>query len=452
MPSFSLLLENRKTRFHELTGNKTASTVIVGGGLAGLTCAYYLAKAGHSVALLEAKTIGSGTSGHTTAHVTSQHDLIYDKLIKRFGLRRAKLIARANQEAIGDIYKIITEEDIDCDFSFLNSYLFTNQEGNIPKIIDENIAANKLGIDAYLTESAWSPVPFKKAVVFPNQAQFNPKKYMDGLADAIVKHGGTIFENSRVLHIKGKTVVTKSGKVTADNIVIATHAPVINFPGMYFARMYQSRAYVVALESGAQFEGMWTNADKKGHTFRLYKDYLLLSGEDHKCGYKGGENHYGNLKSFSKLCFPSSVIKYQWSAQDCITLDELPYIGHYSKNTDYLYVATGFRKWGMTQTNIAGKVISDLITGKENPFTEIYTPQRKVVPMAILKAIAINGAVAADYAAGLINLTNPRCSHMKCGLRWNKDEETWDCPCHGSRFEKDGTVIDSPAIHDLKRQ
>lgn len=452
MPSQSLWLENRSTRFPELSDEQTTSTIVVGGGLAGLTTAYYLAKANHKVILLEAKTIGAGTSGHTTAHVTSQHGMIYDKWIKRFGLHRARLIARANEQAISEIYNIITEENIDCDFTFLDSYLFTNEEANIPKLIDENIAANQLGINSSLLETAFSPVPFKKAVVFQNQAQFNPKKYMDGLADAIVKHGGTIYENSRVLHIQENSVTTKTGKVTGDNIVIATHAPVINFPGMYFARMYQSRAYVVALENAEQFDGMWTNIDKKGHTYRLYNEYLLLSGEDHKSGYQGNKNHYDNMKNFSKLSFPSSIIKYQWSAQDGITLDGLPYIGRYSKKSDILYVATGFKKWGMTQTNIAGKLISDLILGNENPYAEIYSPQRSLVPIGYLKAIAINGAVAVDYAVGLFNLSKPRCAHMKCGLRWNKDELTWDCPCHGSRFEENGTVIDSPAIHDLKKK
>ena len=452
MPSESLWLGNKMSRFPTLTDSEKASAVIIGGGIAGLTTAYYLAKSGVKVIVAEAGEIGMGISGHTTAHVTSQHDITYGRWIKRFGEDAARLIARANEEAIREISNISVAENIECDFNWKNSYLFTNDRKKIQKLIDEKNAAEKLGIKASVAEKGLAPFSYLEALVYSNQADFNPTKYMNGLADAIVKYGGKIYENSRILHIDGNRVFSQGGSITADDIVIATHMPIINFPGMYFAKAYQDRAYVIAAENAPQIDGMWASVDKGGHTYRSYGDYLLICGEDHKCGTKRNINHYRNLYDFAENMFGGSKISYQWSAQDVITLDKLPYIGKYSKKSDHLFVATGFAKWGMTQSNIAGRIISDLIIGNKNPYADIYSPQRRLKPSAFFSSIYINAAVAGHYFTGLFRLKCPRCVHLKCGLVWNKDEMTWDCPCHGSRFKENGSVIDTPSIHDLKRK
>jgi glycine/D-amino acid oxidase-like deaminating enzyme len=450
MPSKSFWLEESKEQQYEtLVGEASADVIIVGGGIAGLTSAYYLTKAGKKVVVVEAKSIGRGATGHTTAHITSQHDLIYAKLTNKFGWDVAKAYAKGNEAAILQIAENVSHEKIDCDFSFTDSYLFTIEEDKVTKIEEEAKIALKLGIKADIRRKDGFILPYLAAVRFKNQAIFHPVKYINGLAKAIVDGGGSIYEESRVLHIDKERVETEKGTVRAPIIVIATHFPVINLPGLYFARIYQHRSYIIALSGAPLVEGMWVSAEDKGKTFRNYHDLLVICGADHKTGTQSDVNHYENLVSFQKKYFPQSLLEYSWSAQDGITMDGLPYIGQYSKKTPGVYVATGFGKWGMTKGTMAGSIISDLITGKQNPYAFAFSPQRKFTWAALGGALSINATTTAHLVGGLFRVSCPTCPHFKCKLKWNKDESSWDCPCHGSRFDQFGHVLESPAIHGI---
>ena len=449
MPSNSIWLLENKQEFKPLEGGEKAGVCIVGGGLSGLTTAYYLAKDGVDVVVLEAKTVGRGASGHNSAHLTCQHDYIYSRLAKYHSFETAKAHAKANNGAILSIKKIIDDEHIDCDFAFVNSYMFTNQKEKAYIIEEESRLASRLGIEAEIQHSGNFIFPYAAAARYKNQAIFHPVKYVNGLAKAIVKYGGRIYENSRVLNLEKGRVKTDKGTVTAPITVIATHFPLINFPGMFFARSYQSRSYCIALNNVPNLHGMWHSIETEGKSYRMYKDLMIIAYGEQKTGTNLKTHYYKELDAFVKKHFTPSKIEYNWSAQDVITCDELPYIGHYSGGSDSLYAATGFRKWGLSQSNVAGQVISDLITGRKNDYAPYASPQRRLNLVGFLNLLAINLSVAGHYAQGLVS-KDPKCSHMKCGLKFNEDECSWDCPCHGSRFETDGTVIETPAIHDVK--
>lgn len=451
MASDSIWLKEHKSKYSELEDDIECDVAVVGGGISGISCAYNLTKAGKSTVVLEATVLGRGTTGHSTAHLTSQHNIIYSEIVKGFGWNAARLYAKSNEDVIRQVENISKEEHIDCDYEIQNSYLFSIQKDKLQKLKDEISVVEKLDIDMYSTNSDKFILPYLYAMCFKNQAVFHPVKYINGIAEAIVKGGGRIYENSRVLHIDGNKLSTSKGSVTARDIIITTHNPVINFPGWYFAKMYLMRAYVLVLSNAPHLNNMWSSADKHGKSFRMNGEYLLVSGADHKCGTKTNINHYDYLEQFKTQYFPESDITFKWSAQDGITLDGLPYIGQYSKKTPNIYVATGFEEWGLTKSIVASNVISDLILGRENPYAQIYSPSRKQNFLAILNAIYYNLAVLGHYSVGLLGFGRPRCAHMKCRLVYNKAEGTWDCPCHGSRFDKNGSVLDTPAIHDLKR-
>lgn len=449
MSSNSMWLAGSAPHFPELSGNQYADTVIVGGGLTGLTAAYYLAKAGQNVAVVEAGVVGCCASGHTTAHITSQHDDIYFKFIRRFGPEAAMLFAKANEESIAAIGAIIEEEHIPCGFELQNSYLVTNDDNNILTIEREAKAAKSLGLPAELARPDFF-LPYKAALRFSGQAAFHPIQYATGLADAITRLGGRIYENSRILHLRSNTAITKTGGLHGKNVILATHFPMINFPGWYSARALQSRSYVMAFAGTPAVSGLYNFIDINGYTYRMSGENLIVCGEGHKCGTDTYTNHYGRLQKTVLASLPNAEVVTQWSAQDAITADDFPYIGLYSKKTPNLYVATGYRKWGMTQSNLAARLLRDEILKQENPCAKIFSPSRPLVAYAFFKLLYLNLAVAGHYSAGLVRLKNPRCAHMKCGTVWNDDEKSWDCPCHGSRFDKDGNVLDTPSIHGLK--
>ena len=450
MSSKSLWLEESLGQQYEsLVGEASADVIVVGAGIAGLSTAYFLTKAGKKVIVVEANTISRGATGHTTAHITSQHDLIYAKLVSSFGWDVASAYAKANEAAIRQISEIVSAEKIDCDFSFIDSNLFTVDEAKVAKIDEEVKVAKKLGIKADIRRKDGFILPYLAAARFKNQATFHPVKYCNGVAKAIVLGGGTIYEESRVLHIDKERVETEKGTVRAPIIVIATHFPVVNMPGLYFARVYQHRSYITALSGAPLVDGMWSSAKNDGKTFRNYKELLVVCGADHKTGTETDVNHYDILSDFQKKYFSASQVEYSWSAQDGITMDGLPYIGQYSKKMPGVYVATGFGKYGMTKGTLAGSIISDLIMGNQNPYAFAFCPERKLTLSGFGGAISINATTTAHLLGGLFRTSCPTCPHFKCRLKWNRDEKSWDCPCHGSRFDQSGHVLESPAIHGI---
>ena len=422
--------------FPKLERDLNTDVLIIGGGMAGVLTAFLLEQAGVECILCEAETLGSGTTANTTAKITSQHGLIYDKLIREFGERKAKLYYRANEEAISAFRMLC--KTIDCDFEQKDNYIYTLDDDL--KIEREMCALEKLGIPAVCTTAENLPFEVAGAIKFSNQAQFHPLRFLFGL-----QKGLRIFEHTRVRELKkaedGILAVTSGGTVRAKRVVVATHFPFLNKHGAYFLKQYQHRSYVIALENAPDPGGMYLDDDESGFSFRTYRDLLFIGGGSHRTGKPGGG--YRVLTDFAARYFPKSTAAYAWAAQDCMTLDSVPYIGRYASGTGGLFVATGFNKWGMTGSMVAARLLRDILTGADSPYTELFSPARSILRPALFSN-AVQSVVA------LLTPTAPRCPHLGCALHWNAEERSWDCPCHGSRFAEDGTLLDNPATGDLK--
>lgn len=324
--------------------------------------------------------------GNTTAKITSQHGLFYDYLINTFSFDFAKGYLDANEEAISNIKSIIDSEHINCDFEVQDNYVFTNLEGEVIKIKKEVTAVNSLGFNAEFVDSVSIPVPAIAGICFPNQAQFNPLKYVYGLCKCITNNNGLIFENSKVYDIEKDTdsyiTYTKSNKVTSKYVVLASHYPIINVPGFYFLKMYQEASYIIGIETKSPlFDGMYINTKSPISSFRtaIYNDkkIVLIGGSEHKVGTPDDlSNCYTNLENFAKSIYPDAKVLFRWETQDCISLDKIPYIGEFSSMMPNMYVATGFKKWGMTTSNVASNIICDKILGKKNKYEDIFLSTR----------------------------------------------------------------------------
>ncbi len=455
------------------------NTIIIGAGIAGILIGYMLKQNNIDVVLIDAEEMLSGNTKNTTAKITSQHDLIYDKLISEFGEEKARQYAKANELAIKKYKEIIQKRNIDCDFEEKSAYIYSlNEVENLKKEVD---AANKVGICAEFVEDANLPFKIKGAVKFNNQAQFNPLKFLKDISKDLL-----IYENTRALEIKENLVVTNRGNINAENIVVATHYPIMNTPGYYFMRMHQERSYVIALENAQDLNGMYIDVDKNGYSFRNYKDLLLLGDIGQRTGENEKGGSYDKLRKIARELYPNSIEKYHWSAQDCMTIDKIPYIGRYSEDTPNVYVATGFNKWGMTTSMVSAMIISDMILGKENDFSEIFSPnrfdlslsiknlatdmiettknfiaQKIYIPSSQIEHIKNGHAGIVEHNGEKVGvykdndgkefIVSTKCPHLGCQLAWNADELTWDCPCHGSRFDYKGKLIGSPSTKNLEK-
>lgn len=359
---------------------------IVGGGLTGLTCAYLLSKSGYKIALLDKDSLAYKTSGNTTAKITSQHNLFYHYLANSFSMDFAKTYLEANQQAINNINSIITSENIDCDFEIQDNYVYTNSDSFVSTIKDELDIVNSLGFPAKLVDNTSLRIKMLSAICFPNQAQFHPRKYMAGLCKCILDRNGEIFENSKVIDIKKNNdfydVCTQNHTVSAKYVIMATRYPIINFPGFYFLKMYQSLSYVIAIQTKQPlFDGMYINAETPNLSFKTvpYKDkrLVLVGGLDHKLGTPCSEEKpYEYLTSIAKGMYSDASVLFNWETQDCISLDKLPYIGEFSHLMPNVFVATGFKKWGMTFSNIAANIICDFILKRNNPYSNTFLSTR----------------------------------------------------------------------------
>ncbi|MBQ3515235.1 MAG: FAD-dependent oxidoreductase [Lachnospiraceae bacterium] len=396
--------------------------IVVGAGMAGILTAYYLKEQGKRVLVLEADRLASGQTERTTAKITSQHGLKYSKLIKTVGMKKAELYDKANEEAIREYERLIEVNRIECEFQRLPAYLYTLKN---PEVLEEEVrAAEALGMDAVFTKETELPFSVEGAVCFQNQAQFSPLKFIHSIAAEL-----EILEHTKVIAVKGRRVITKDRVMTAEKIVLATHYPIKNVPGFYFLRQHQERSYVLALSGCSKINGMYYGIDQDGLSFRQAGDFLLVGGGSHRTGENKKGGSYDFLMQAAKKYFPDCREEARWSAQDCMPHDKIPFIGKFSMFTPHLYVATGFQKWGMTSSMIAAMVLRDELCGKENPYGALFSPQYR-------------------DEEGKLHKISARCPHMGCELTWNPDEKSWDCPCHGSRFDVDGKLLDNPAKKD----
>jgi len=418
--------------FEPLKGNIKTDVLIIGGGLAGLLCAYRLTQSGVDYALVEADVICSGITKNTTAKITSQHGLIYDTLISKMGIEKAGLYLKAHQNALQQYRDLC--QNIDCDFEEQDAFVYTLDDRQ--KIKKELEALRKLNFEATFEKDMPLPFAVAGAVRFPHQAQFHPLKFVAGIAKGL-----RIYEHTKVRHLMPGKAVTSGGTISAGKIIIATHFPLLNKHGAYFIKLYQHRSYVLALKNMPRMEGMYVDENEKGLSFRYYQDMLLLGGGSHRSGKQGG--NWRELEQFVKQQYPKAEITARWATQDCMTLDHVPYIGQYAKNTPALFVATGFNKWGVTSSLVAANILNDLVRGKDNPYTGVFDPSRSILHPQLF----VN---TAETAINLLTPTAPRCPHLGCALKYNKAEHTWDCPCHGSRFSEDGKLIDNPATDDKR--
>ncbi len=419
--------------FEPLRSDLKTDVLIVGGGLAGILCAHMLQQSSVDYTLVEARNICSGVTQKTTAKITVQHGFIYDRLIKTFGYERAHMYLHANQQALKAYHELCTKAD--CDFEKKDNYVYSR---NDRKMLDRELfALQTLSVPAYMTHNIPLPVDFAGAVCVPGQAQFNPLKFISSIAKDL-----HIYENTPVLELAPGFARTPDGNIHAKKIIIATHFPLLNKHGLYFMKLYQHRSYVLALENAEDVQGMYVDEADNGMSFRSYGALLLVGGGGHRTGKKGGG--WQELIDFANTHYPQARTVCQWATQDCMTLDGIPYIGQYSRKTPDLYVLTGFNKWGMTGAMAGAMLLRDMLLKKTPDWAEIFSPSRSILH----KQFFINGA---ESVLNLITPTIPRCPHMGCALKYNPQEHSWDCPCHGSRFEKNGKLIDNPATGNIKK-
>lgn len=419
-------------RFPKLRGDLFCDVLVIGGGMAGVLCARELAARGIDYALVEAKTIGSGITRGTTAVLTAQHDTPYTKLIKRFGAEKARQYLRANLDAV-ERFRLLAKE-IPCDFEDAPSVVYSlTDEDSMRR---EANALRDLGFPAEFQKKTRLPFDIAGAVRFPGMAQFHPLKFLYGAARRL-----SVYENTFVRRMEGNAAITDNGVIRAKSVIIATHFPFINSHGLYFMKMYQMRSFVIALADAPALGGTYVELADDGMYFRGYGGLLLVGGGDRRTGR--GCGGFEKVRSFIRRYYPHSTEQCAWATQDCMSLDGVPYIGRYSPATPNLYVATGFNEWGMTSSMAAASVLADMIEGRENPYAPVFLPQRGMLRPQLFANL---GTTLADF----IIPTARRCSHLGCALVWNKEERSWDCPCHGSRFGAHGRLIDNPAMKDSK--
>jgi glycine/D-amino acid oxidase-like deaminating enzyme/nitrite reductase/ring-hydroxylating ferredoxin subunit len=481
--------------FPALDGEVDVDVAIIGAGIVGTMAATFLKESGKTVALIEASSVLSGVTGHTTAKVTSLHTLIYADLIKKFGKDKARQYGEANQGAIRLVQEIADTRSIDCDLKLTTAYTYTTKEEQVPEIEDEFEAARSLGLPAALHREIPLPFPIRSGVAFTGQLQFHPRKFLLPLVSQIAGGGSHVFENSRVVDIEDGDpcrVQTDRGVVSARDVIVATNIP-ISDKGLFFARAEPQRGYALAMDAPADRipDGMFVTAGAPTHSVRPSpyegRQVLILAGEGHHVG-EGGEHadHSENLERWGRDELGATDVLFRWSTQDYYSLDRVPFIGKMTPTTRHMYVGTGFSAWGMTHGVVAGRLLADLISERPNPWADLYDPNRlklssvpsltkkgvhdgtklvgdrlkKAADVAGVSELAVGAGGVFDVdgekvaisrgADGDLRSLSATCTHLGCIVAWNDAERSWDCPCHGSRFAADGDVLQGPAVKPLE--
>lgn len=470
-------LDAMHTKRPSLSMDQSCEIAVIGGGLTGVLTAALLTEEGKRVILVEAETIGSGQTGRTTAKVTSQHGAIYHYLTNSLSPDTAAAYADANQHAVAAYRQLIRQRRIRCCWEDICSVIYSTENNNF--LEEEAAAQRSAGLPSMLTKDSDLPFPTTGTIYLPHQGQFHPLRFLYALAEDL-----TIYEKTRVLAVEGNRLKTTGGIIDAEHIIFACHYPFINWPGGYFLRMHQERSYVLGLKNAPTLTGHYYSADHGGLSLRQAGEYLLLGGGGHRTGENTSGMQYDALRRSASLLFPESRECCCWSAQDCITADRIPYIGQFSAATPNWYIATGFGKWGMSSAMVAAELLKSMILGRDSNRDNIFSPQRleptasaasltddgihaikglgksflfparsfaETLPPGHGGVVDIYGKKAGVYksSSGEIWAVDVRCPHLGCQLTWNQDEKSWDCPCHGSRFDYKGQSLNGPAQNQL---
>ncbi|WP_137391798.1 FAD-dependent oxidoreductase [Rhodoligotrophos defluvii] len=475
--------------FPQLSGEIDVDIAVIGGGIVGITTARLLKDRGLTTAVVEARKVGRQVTGKSTAKMTSQHSIIYQTLEQKFGEARAKLYAEAQETGIRKIRSLAAEHGIACDIESKPAYLYTLDENYVGQIEKEAEVARRLGLPACLTREIGLPFQVHAALRFDDQAQFHPTKYVVGLAATIPGGGCHVFEHSRVVDWEPTRVATDHGTIRARHVVMATHLP-LGQVGGYYAQAYPYAEPVIAARIVQPLAGMYINAEQPSHSIRTHARakgdvYAIVAGTGFKPGHTDEERQYfADIESWLADNFDTGPVEYRWVNEDYTAMDGAPFIGWSSSGTDGYLVGTGFNAWGISNGTVAAMILADLAAGKENRWLDLFDATR-VKPIAggaefvkenvhvashlvtgylsrkpksfaelapgeaaILK---INGEHVAAFKdeRGQVHAVSAVCSHMGCIVGWNEADRTWDCPCHGSRFELNGEVIHGPATKPL---
>ncbi len=474
-----------ETGYRALDRDIEADVALIGAGVAGLTAALALKRAGHTVAVIEAARVGTGVTGHTTGKVTSLHRLAYSELARNHGTDTARIYGQANQGAIEYIQRVVAAESIDCDFRLVANYTYAETDETLELVRAEADLAAGLGLPSSFTTDVPLPFPVKGAVRFDGQAQFHAVKYLQGLARAVHGDGSFVFEQTRALRVHDGTpgaVYTEGGTVRARDIIVATNVP-FGDQGRFDARCQPHRSYIVAGRVNTPpLDATFISVDEPMRSILTVsldgQTYVLTGGEGHPASEAGDTaGRYGRLAAFARDRLGVSSVTHRWSTQDNLPVDGLPYVGLMSAEATHLYVITGLRKWGLTNGTAAALILTDLISGRENPWAAVFNsnrtnkaasvggvaeenkapdvagPQPGLVKLAAGEGTVID--VAGERTAvfrdtdGQVHSLSAICTHLGCTVEFNAADTTWDCPCHGSRFAADGTVIHGPATANL---
>ena len=491
----SLWLETaERPNRQRLASDVRVEVAVLGGGIVGVTTALLLAREGASVALLEAERIGSGATGYTTAKLSSLHGLTYADLIERQGEELGRLYGEANQAGIEAIATLAFDLEIECDLRRKRNLTYAEAGDSLAPIEAEVEAARKLGLPASFADETDLPFPIGGAVEFSDQAEFHPVKYLMGLAAALEAAGGTVFERTRAVAVDEGSpcrIDTEPGPaVTADQVVVATHLPFLD-RGLYFARCHPERSYVVAAEVGNGPGAMYLSTESPAHSIRVHeladgRRMLLVGGESHKTGQGDAGECFGRLLEYMRERFGIDAAELHWGTQDHMPADGVPFVGPLHPRARSLYVATGFRKWGLAMGTSAARLLADLAGGAVSPWARLFDPSRIRLRSSASSLAKENANVGVHFFAdrlrvgrgteglapgegkvvghplgqravcrdqdGTLHSLSARCTHLGCVVNWNAAEATWDCPCHGSRFAANGSVVSGPAVDPLPRR
>jgi glycine/D-amino acid oxidase-like deaminating enzyme/nitrite reductase/ring-hydroxylating ferredoxin subunit len=476
--------------YEPLRGQHQAAVAVIGGGIAGLTTALLLARRGVGVVLLEAERVGAGVSGNNTAKVTALQSTMYSTVERDHGAKAAAGYAAA--ATVGVELVSTLAEPINCDLHRAPAATFAYTADEQDTVRAEADAAERAGLPVEWVDQLELPFPTFGAVRLPDQIVLHPAKYIRGLAAAFAAEGGRVFEHSRVIEVSPTApyqVRTADGAVAAEHVVVATHYPTLD-RGLFFARLDVERSYCVAarLRSGTPPEDLAISVGSPAWSFSRHGDHLIVGGQSHSAGERGIDvTRYTALADFAHRYFDVAEVTHRWSAQDPKAYDALPMVGSYLPRVSRLWVATGFAKWGLATGTVAGEVLADRITGTDNLHADLFSPHRvslRAAPTLLRQNVQVaknligDRMVPADAAdiddvavdqarvlpdglgkkgvyrdrAGRVHVVSLRCTHLGCLLRFNGAERSWDCSCHGSRFDVDGAVLEGPATRPLPRR